>query len=906
MGYQTEKLLDDEPSETDQLGPHELIAAAIAEVVRCQSGGKTIRLDGEWGAGKSTVVRLLGKKLVDRDTTMFVYDAWVHVGDPLRRVFLDSLLDTLERKTWLGPNAARWEKRRATLAGRFKVTVERKKPTLNVFARLTPWAAWSLPLLFWVAQKFFDTPVTWLSGMGIGPRFALFAALTSISLAIWLSLKEESVAFLLTRTPLEFTSEKEDEPTATSIEFQKFFSDLMIEALGEEDGRRKLLIVVDNLDRVGAEETNDVWALLRSFLDNPAFQSQPWFRRVWVLVPVAKQIGVSSNSDELAEESVSNPLTSFTQSANPKSVFLDKVFQVKFELPPPSLKRWTEFLRKLCRAAFVNSSLDADAIVRLYVNETGGRAPSPRDLVRFVNDLVGLRLQWGEQFSLTELAAFTLSGARDKVVMQVQQGQRPWERFEALMGLPRGKFKPAFRTLCLSVGNATAAMTSEYRTQIRDALFEGRADDVVVALREEGAGWVLDSLISELRTLYSTPEQLMNAFIVLREVSSQVKDRDSTIAEALPITFVHDVDGACRQAMKSLTRHDYAATNVPDGFAAYVEIVGNADAGQTVLDSIACADAVSNVIDFEENFLAILSVPTISNALLAASSPLELPISGEQWLELRYKRVSGPYVRPEAREFIESHLKKCMPRSGWSNVEDALEERIRAHKVDEVTRAALEDLSEYSVKAMLNALLHSVGRYLSGDDEFRGAISVLRGIAKRQGVVSLRLALADHQLQPFLLDEIASGWWDDNSRAFLLLLTVAKMSEKTLDERGGKGIQYIFGILKNPYANEYIRFVNVLATEINENSCLGVLSDLAIHWSDSRPFVRCVISRIKADDLFFLLEQVSSEQDMPTFLNAILGDDLAERVLRQYDSFMAEIAVWEPDGPPPSVYDLGI
>lgn len=909
MESQAEKLLDDEPSDTDYLGPHELIASAIAEVVRFQNGGKTIRLDGEWGAGKSTVVRLLEQRLVEPDTTMFVYDVWVHSGDPLRRVFLDSLLDALECKGWLGPNASNWEQRRATLSGRYKVTVERKKPTLNALSRLTPWAAWTLPFLFWIAQKLWNAPFPILSGMGIGPQLVLIAALTFISLAIWLSLKDDSIAFLLTRAPVEITTEKEDEPTATSLDFQKFFSDLMVEALGDQDGSRRLLIVVDNLDRVGTSEINDIWALLRSFLDNPAFQSEPWFRRLWVLVPVAKQLGVLKRSGDEPKGSPEEPVASNVQPGAPDWVFLDKVFQVKFELPPPSLKRWTKFLRKLCQDAFSNSTLEADAIVRLYVNETHGRVPTPRDLVRFVNDLVGMRLQmrlqWGQQFSLIELAAFTLSGTRDKVLEQVQQGQRPWERFEVIMGLARGTFEQAFRTLCLSVGNATAAMTPEYRTQIWNALVEGRTSDVVSALRQEGAGWVLDSLITELGQLSHTPAKLMNAFIVLDDVLRHLRDHDSAISEALPVTFIKDVEQACRHAMQAISRQDYEATNLVEGISAFLEIVGEVDGLQLVLMAVSQANAVDNRKAFEINFLSMLSIPSISDSLLAAQAPLLLPVSGEDWLELCYGVLPYPYIHRDNKERIDQCLKQCRPRDGWSSVEQALEQRIRTHVVDEVTLQALEDFPGYSAALMLRAILGSISRY-SDEDGFRAVISVFRAMAKQHGITALRLLLIDNQLQPFLLDEVADERRGDDNRAFLLLLTISKMSVKTLDERGGHGVRYILHLLENPYAADEARFLNVLATEIKDLSCLDCLAPLAVEWPESREFVRCLVSRMTSDYLFAMFEKISPEQELRVFLQAIVGASHAETILTQYRSFLEEHSIWENGGALPREYDLGI
>ena len=88
------KLLADTPADKDVFGGHERVAIAIATLIERESGGKAIALEGGWGAGKSSIVRMLEKifeKTGEWDTRILVFDAWSHDGDPLRRVFLEEL-----------------------------------------------------------------------------------------------------------------------------------------------------------------------------------------------------------------------------------------------------------------------------------------------------------------------------------------------------------------------------------------------------------------------------------------------------------------------------------------------------------------------------------------------------------------------------------------------------------------------------------------------------------------------------------------------------------------------------------------------------------------------------------------------------------------------------------------------
>lgn len=85
------KPLLDLPAGEDAFGPHERIAEAIEELIASEDGGKSIALTGPWGSGKSTVVSLLKGLFRDDNRILkcevFVFDAWSHQGDPLRRSF---------------------------------------------------------------------------------------------------------------------------------------------------------------------------------------------------------------------------------------------------------------------------------------------------------------------------------------------------------------------------------------------------------------------------------------------------------------------------------------------------------------------------------------------------------------------------------------------------------------------------------------------------------------------------------------------------------------------------------------------------------------------------------------------------------------------------------------------------
>ncbi len=94
--------LDDSPVNDDAFGCHQNIADSISKKIELDNKGKTIGLEGTWGSGKSSVIKMLEKKWNDDNKMqVFMYDAWIHQGDSLRRAFLEEMILNLKECEWL-------------------------------------------------------------------------------------------------------------------------------------------------------------------------------------------------------------------------------------------------------------------------------------------------------------------------------------------------------------------------------------------------------------------------------------------------------------------------------------------------------------------------------------------------------------------------------------------------------------------------------------------------------------------------------------------------------------------------------------------------------------------------------------------------------------------------------------
>ena len=130
-------LLPDTPAEADKFGGHERVAGAIVEVVQTEHGGRSIGLEGGWGTGKSTIVKLISDMLgqtKDSDCRVVVFDIWAHQGDPLRRTFLENLITRIQDFEWV--NREKWGRRLAEL------TKRRSEETTRVVPKLTNAGLW--------------------------------------------------------------------------------------------------------------------------------------------------------------------------------------------------------------------------------------------------------------------------------------------------------------------------------------------------------------------------------------------------------------------------------------------------------------------------------------------------------------------------------------------------------------------------------------------------------------------------------------------------------------------------------------------------------------------------------------------------------------------------------------------
>jgi hypothetical protein len=440
-------LLADSPVPDDEFAgkAHRRIADAIAEIVESEPGGNAIGLEGDWGSGKSTIVSLVCRRLstVPSSTHAFVFDAWAHQGDPLRRTFLEKLVQDLRSRDWLTKSdASQFDSRLSGRSSRVRTSsssrLSTEGATVSVALLLVPLGAALLGNTF----SEFHRPALYV-GLGILLLpLVVVIAFALLSLLGRLAVRRNSGSgwgsTLAKINPFSFFAREQNTDTSTdaiehgeptSVEFEGMFLDVLHAALDAPD--RRLLLVLDNLDRVAESDAQVVLATMQTFTGSSGAGQAEVFDRVWTLIPFDSQ-GLRRLWDPDIKENGPNSSPGPTSAA-----FVDKLFQVRFETPPMVLSDWRSYLARLLREALpAVSEPDLKAIVRLravYPAAVPNRTiafepPTPRQLKQFTNQL-GALLRQRDDVAAVHAAYYVLL-RRDgfNVAAELASGTLPHDR----------------------------------------------------------------------------------------------------------------------------------------------------------------------------------------------------------------------------------------------------------------------------------------------------------------------------------------------------------------------------------------------------------------------------------------------------------------------------------------------
>jgi hypothetical protein len=351
--------LDEETA--PEFPPHRRVVDALANLIATTRGGRVLSLVGPYGSGKTTILRQLQAKFDaerPRQSHLFLFDAWAHRGEVLRRAFIVKLTDFLADHGLLTADDRKLIDKQVTRSPDVATSSTKPKYALiaGLFAVLGMLISPTLALLNKSGEPF---------SVNVYAAFALFIGLFA------------GATFLGRTVSVTETRRASD---LTSLEFQNAFTTAINQAFLHR-GEAKIAIAFDDLDRIPVNDVADVITALRIFL---ASQDQVVdFQRLWFLVPFDRD----AMKKTLGEQA------------------LEKLFALRMDVPPPNLPTNLRTFRTRFLQAFPkHTALEAQEVHAVF-----GTAETFRTLNTFLNRVAVLHASWCGKIPLTDLAAYVLS-----------------------------------------------------------------------------------------------------------------------------------------------------------------------------------------------------------------------------------------------------------------------------------------------------------------------------------------------------------------------------------------------------------------------------------------------------------------------------------------------------------------
>ena len=523
MDSYTFEILSEKVSESDifEDKTHEYAADNLKRVIESSRSSVTIGLEGGWGSGKSTVVNLLRKKLSKTGDNNFFYlfDAWAHDGDPLRRIFLEGLIDRLDPDS----QDEYLSNLRGEISGQKKRVEVKSKRSASKLGGFLSLSAIFVPLGAALLSAIDYSTVGWFSsGLNVHWPFlcGLFFTLTPLwTLVVWAvfssddpAKKSKSWIFKKKWDVFEADSEEEysqdiiENGERTSIEFERFFGQIMDHIIGADSKYSRAIIVIDNLDRIEPEQTLAMWSILQTFFQYRSYgedEGSTWRDKLWFLIPYDREglskVWQGTNAVAKGDRESSDTLLGqerWSSDLGDNSVacsFLEKCFQLIEEVPEPVLSSWMEYCKYKTDEALVGWPEDSRSIVvdtyQRYESSLT-RSPSPRQVQAFINKVGMLGLRWGSRVSPEAIALYALARGNRSERQLREELLKP--------GLPNGYkttndagVKSELAGLLFGV-DKHKGMQLLLEPEITDALASGSGEKVSELIKDHGEGfWIV-------------------------------------------------------------------------------------------------------------------------------------------------------------------------------------------------------------------------------------------------------------------------------------------------------------------------------------------------------------------------------------------------------------------------------
>lgn len=422
-------IIQDIPSNEDLFhgGGHERTAHSLSKaIVKFEQGDCAIGLDGSWGSGKSSVVEMAARKLSEKNDQgrrsyhFFTFDIWKSQGSGFRRSYLEHFI-TWAKQTFPKKQSA-LENIENQIKGKTKEVETDNHPVLDWYVIAVLVFLPFLPLYYFWAKQAFDnlSKAGNLSHFLYSPPFlTLLAFVVGTVVIAWLKCKPSSgrqgnldFKTAISRMLLISSRQHQDHRIVQRVreidpnDYE--FHATLREILGTiQSDRDRVVVVLDNIDRLPKKEIKEYWALVRSiFSRTHDLQLLDKNTDIIAIIPYdRKLIEANVNEADEDEHKRATPLSGLAS----RELF-SKTFDEVLAVSPPVLSNAREFFVDKLEQALPGqvSSDDRFRAYRIFcelLNLESGTT-TPRQILSFVNDLSSLYELHAGKFRLPTIAAY--------------------------------------------------------------------------------------------------------------------------------------------------------------------------------------------------------------------------------------------------------------------------------------------------------------------------------------------------------------------------------------------------------------------------------------------------------------------------------------------------------------------
>ncbi|MEI4480657.1 MULTISPECIES: P-loop NTPase fold protein [unclassified Phyllobacterium] len=429
------KILIDQPSAEDLFRGkgHDRTADALAKAIaNFREEDRAIGLDGPWGSGKSSVVEIAERKLRSAVISgkvkfhFFTFDIWKSQGSSFRRSFLEHFLDWT--KLTFTERARELEEIEKKVKGKVREIHSNNQSILDWYGIAVLLFLPFLPIYYFWAKAGFDTAREAKDEIGFllsWPALTLYIVLGLTFLKAfgkyWIHKGKNTktwrqtfakLRIAISQTLLISARQYENQEVTQYIretdpndfEFQSTLREILTVVQGKNI---RVVMVLDNIDRLPKKEIADYWALVRAvFSRGPLSKTTGNKNPVTAIVPYDRHL-IEGKDDAPSTDSVEN--FGSISSLGSREIF-SKTFDEILTVSPPVMSNSRDFfLQKIGEA--LSGFSDTDELFRVYLifnrilRVENGKA-TPRQIISFINELTGLYVLHEFQIALPTIAIY--------------------------------------------------------------------------------------------------------------------------------------------------------------------------------------------------------------------------------------------------------------------------------------------------------------------------------------------------------------------------------------------------------------------------------------------------------------------------------------------------------------------